>query len=130
MRKAAVLLPVLLACASLASGQIDISSKRLAGADLRGADLYSADLRGADLRGAELSDADLRHADLERADLSDADLRRANLLSVNLRGADLRRAFLGGANLTRVKNPPDCEGVADLESFCAALRKARPSSER
>ena len=120
MRKAAVLLPVLLACASLASGQIDISSKRLAGADLRRADLYSADLRGADLSGAELSDADLRHADLERADLSDADLR----------GADLRRAFLGGASLTRVKNPPDCEKVADLESFCAALRKARPSSER
>ena len=101
MRTPAVLFSVLLACASLASGQIDIRSKQLAGADLR----------RADLRRAELRDADLRRADLERADLRD----------VNLRGADLERA-----NLRRVKNPPDCEGVADLESFCAALRKARP----
>lgn len=106
MRTPAVLISVLFACVSLASGQIDIRSKQLAGADLR----------RADLRRAELRDANLHDADLERADLSDADLR----------GADLRGADLRGANLRRVKNPPDCEEVADLESFCAALRKSRP----
>ena len=79
MRIPAVLFSVLFACASLASGQIDIRSKQLAGADLR----------RADLRRAELRDANLRHADLERADLSDADLREADLRSANFYSADL-----------------------------------------
>ncbi len=88
---------------------------RLAGADLRDADLWGvrleyADLGGADLREAVLYRADLQGADLSRADLSGADLRRADLsgadlsgttlTDADLRGADLRGADLSGADLS------------------------------
>lgn len=47
-------------------------SRRLCGADLRGAYLIAADLRGSDLSGVDLLGADLRDARLEGADLSSA----------------------------------------------------------
>ena len=65
---------------------LDIVTKRLSWADLRGADLRGADLNRADLRGANLNRADLREANLNRADLREADLRGAkNLLLGNMR---------------------------------------------
>ena len=86
---------------------------RLAGADLRGADLQDAILAGADLSHADLTDANLtganlQHVDLEGAkraepsydDLGDADLSYANLTRADLTRAVLDGAALGEANLT------------------------------
>ncbi|MEO3754499.1 pentapeptide repeat-containing protein [Streptomyces sp. B6B3] len=72
----------------------DLSRRRLRGADLR-----RANLRGAMLIGVELRDADLRAASLRGACLIAADLRRVDLRSAELIGADLRDARLGGADL-------------------------------
>lgn len=83
----------------------------LAGADLRGANLYSANLRKTDLHGANLHSVDLSGADLYGANLRGANLRHVDLYSANLRRADLygaslckadlRGANLEGANLVR-----------------------------
>ena len=64
----------------------------LAGADLRGADLYEANLRGANLT----------EADLRKANLTEADLRWTNLRGANLRGASLRGANLRWADFMNV----------------------------
>ena len=77
----------------------NLRGANLRGADLRGADLSEANLRGANLRGANLRWADLSRADLSEADLRGANLRGANLSEADLRGADLSRANLRGADL-------------------------------
>ena len=61
--------------------------KKLANANLRGADLNYADLADANLSGAELSSSSLRHVDLWRANLRGANLEFADLAGANLRGA-------------------------------------------
>ena len=78
---------------------------RLAGLELRGADLVEADLSRADLGGADLSDARLDRADLTGADLRGACLaqcsaRDARLAGADLRDADLSRGYLVGADLS------------------------------
>lgn len=77
----------------------DLSDARLDGANLRFAKLDSADLRGASLSKARLSEADLPNSNLKRANLSDLDLSAANLSGANLRMADLSGADLRGTSL-------------------------------
>lgn len=92
------------------------SAIRLAGANLRGAELegvqlvdvnaslkgalpFDANLAGADLEGANLKNAALVKANLEGAVLVKADLSGAALLSANLKSAALSEANLDGAML-------------------------------
>ncbi|MFF3439391.1 pentapeptide repeat-containing protein, partial [Streptosporangium sp. NPDC002721] len=72
---------------------------RLAGMNLRGADLTGADLRNADLSGADLREARLDGADLTGADLRDAVLRESSGKKARLNGADLRGADFSLARL-------------------------------
>jgi uncharacterized protein YjbI with pentapeptide repeats len=93
--------------------------RRLAGVDLREAQmrrvlLPGADLAGADLRGADLSGADLMEADLRGARLCGADLRGANLMGADLEGADLEGADLEDAILIRT-------GLERTEGVCHSL---------
>lgn len=65
-----------------------LANRRLAYADLHGADLEKVtfkctDLEEADFRGANIKGADLRSANLEEADFRQADLRGANLWLAN-----------------------------------------------
>ena len=71
----------------------------LKGADLQGEDFYRANLSGANLIGANLKGADLGNANLQGANLSDANLQGANLRYADLSGADLTNANLQGADL-------------------------------
>ncbi|MCP2728557.1 pentapeptide repeat-containing protein [Symplocastrum sp. BBK-W-15] len=82
----------------------DLAGARLAGADLREANLIGAILSKADLRHAKLDGAKLVIADLSGADLSYGSLRKAKLVGANLQaarliGADLSWAKLANANL-------------------------------
>lgn len=52
----------------------DLTSVKLMGVNLKGADLWNANLRGADLRYANLEDADLTGSNLRNADLRGANL--------------------------------------------------------
>lgn len=72
---------------------------KLAGADLRLADLCQADLKYADFHCADLTHANLYGSDLRHADLSGADLIHANLTGVDLRYSYLCDANFKGANL-------------------------------
>ena len=83
----------------LSNTRLGLHSMRLAGADLRNADLGRADLSGADLHRANLSGAVLYRADLHKANLSGAVLYRANLSAAVLYGADLIRADMSDADL-------------------------------
>lgn len=111
------------------------STARLAGSDLRGADLRRAELTGVDLRGADLRWAALREVRLVGADLGplppagrdDAErpvvLSGTDLTGAVLHGARLFRADLSGADLTGA----DLRGV-DLTG--ADLTGARMSGVR
>lgn len=103
----------------------------LAGADLRGVDLFKRDLRGANLSGANLQGEDLAsinfsNADLSRANLKDAGLIAADLSGVNFSGAGLRGAILRGANLSKANfdgadlTKADFRGVKNMT--CAQFR--------
>lgn len=77
----------------------------LAGAALRGADLFHVDLQGADLSNSDLSKADLSCVNLAQADLSgvnltEADLGSTQLTGARLNGANLTKTDLNRANLT------------------------------
>lgn len=95
---------------------LDLSSTRLAGAELSGytdvaggarfagvrmfsTELYGANLRGANLTGATLSYADLRMSWFQQAGMAAADLTGAKLDDADLDLADLRRAHLDGASM-------------------------------
>jgi len=87
---------------------IDLQEIRLAGADLRQANLINSQLGGADLRQAQLDGVKLAIADLSHADLSHASLRKAKLMGAilrdaNLSGADLSWADLSDADLSNAK---------------------------
>ena len=78
---------------------------KLAGANLRNADLAGYDLRNLDLSQAKLQQADLYKADLSgavlvKAKLAKADLSRATLVETNLTSANLIEADLSSADLT------------------------------
>ena len=73
----------------------------LAGANLRGADLFNYDLRKADLSRADLSGADLSCANLTAGTLLGANLTEADLGGARLAGADLREARLARADLSK-----------------------------
>ena len=82
----------------------NLSDARLTSANLRNANLSGAYMRNANLSSADLTDADLSSADLTFANLSSANLFGANLTSANLFGtdlssADLLRSNLSGANM-------------------------------
>lgn len=75
--------------------KLNLSGKRLVGANLHEADLtetklINAKLNNADLTGERLVASDLTRAELRSADLIGANFSRANLTGVDLRGADLR----------------------------------------
>lgn len=86
-----------------------LSGADLSGLDLSGARLMRANLSGATLHGTKLAGAELTGAQLEGAHLQEADLRGAGLGHASLAGADLSLADLGGATLIEA----DLEG-ADL----------------
>lgn len=79
---------------------------QLRNVDLTGANLHAANLAGIDLSGANLSGANLSEADLDGANLSGSILRDANLhgvtlnSTVNLANADIKGAILRGAKLS------------------------------
>lgn len=79
---------------------IDLSSRRLDGANLREAQLPFADLRESNLTGADLWFADLTGANLAEAGLTGANLYRATLTGAVLTRADLTGAVLFDADLT------------------------------
>lgn len=79
---------------------------KMAGADLRGADLREASLRGADLVGARLNEANLSGATfvvakLGSADFSDAIMRGADMYECNATDAVMQRVDLSGGQLPR-----------------------------
>jgi uncharacterized protein YjbI with pentapeptide repeats len=83
---------------------IDLRWAKLAGADLKEANLYKANLRMANLPGANLAGVRLYKAQLEGANMKGvhligADLYKANLKWTNLEGANLKKAYLYKANL-------------------------------
>lgn len=69
----------------------------LAGADLRGMDLYGYDLSWSNVRGARLDRTDLRDSQLVHTDLTGAQLIGADLRGAHLEKAHLDRASLSGA---------------------------------
>jgi hypothetical protein len=71
--------------------------------DLAGRHLSSARLNGANLLGAQLFAADLSHTGLNGANLTGARLVLADLTGAGLIGANLTGAHLDGANLTRAR---------------------------
>ena len=77
------------------------------GAAIKLARVAGANLREADLQKAYLHKANLRGADLHQANLQGAYLRGADLHQANLRGANLRGADLQGANLWEARNIAD-----------------------
>jgi Pentapeptide repeats (8 copies) len=84
--------------------RLDLTSSRLCGTNLEGANLQDTSLTNANLQDTSLTNANLQGANFEDANLEGADLSSANLTSValicaNLQGADLRTANLQGANL-------------------------------
>lgn len=109
---------------------LDLSySEALAGAHLRGAELFGVQLCASDLRhvkldGANLRDGGLAGANLEGASLRGADLRWANLIGAVLRGAVLEGAEVDYANLSADLTGVDLsmlKGLEDsqLESACS-----------
>lgn len=74
--------------------------RRLARADLTGAQMKNMRLTRADLSGAVLERADLSYSELAVARLRDARLGGAVLVGASLRGADLGGADLAGADLS------------------------------
>jgi uncharacterized protein YjbI with pentapeptide repeats len=80
----------------------ELLDAKLAGANLREADLSRMNLLRVDLSGADLREADLSRANLRAGNLSGADLRGAQLYRANLNRANLTQADLTGANLYRV----------------------------
>ena len=117
-------------CVECKLGKTDFTEEKLAGANLRKADLRKTDFSGVDLSGADLSHTDIRKSDLRRANLSGvtmtnalmqhsrydgadmsngnfekSDLRKsvfseAKLVKANLQNADIRAATLDSADLT------------------------------
>jgi hypothetical protein len=79
---------------------VDWRNRRLAYANLEGADLRKANLSGAVLTGALLGSTNLTAARLERTKLQGATLWNAKLHGVQLRGASLRGALAMGAKFT------------------------------
>lgn len=73
----------------------------LAGAALRGADLFHVELQGADLSNSDLSKADLSCANLSLANLAGANLQDADLGSAQLAGSRLTEANLAQTDLSR-----------------------------
>jgi uncharacterized protein YjbI with pentapeptide repeats len=79
----------------------DLSSAKLNGEYLFGANFWQADLACAEFRDANLTDTNFQEANLDGADLSHTILHGSTLSYAALRGADLRKADLHGALLTR-----------------------------
>lgn len=84
-------------------GGIDLSYAYLSGASLNGANLRDANLRHARLAGTQLRQADLWGADLSFATLAGADLHRANLRWSRIAETSLQQAILDGADLTNAQ---------------------------
>ena len=78
---------------------IDLSARRLKGADFTAAKLGKADLRWAHLGGATLSNVQLQGASLDYAQLRGARLEGAQLQGASLQGAQLQGASLLAAQL-------------------------------
>jgi uncharacterized protein YjbI with pentapeptide repeats len=82
---------------------VRLAGANLRDADLRGAKLILADLAGADLNLADLSGAELSRSHLEFANLADARLTGSKLFHAILVGADLRGAHLEGADFSNAR---------------------------
>ena len=83
-----------------------LRNANLSGALLQGATLDKADLRNANLSGAQLQGATFENTQLEAAILQEAQLQRAYLVNAQLQAADFYEAQLQGANF----------GGADLQN--------------
>lgn len=105
------------------SGKVADSGLKLAGCDLRFAELSDLQATGAQFNGSLLESVDLRRARIPGADFSDADLTLADLRGARLKDARFRKAVLTGADFRGAHlNGADFTG-ADLRS--ANLEGAR-----
>ncbi|MFN2187538.1 MAG: pentapeptide repeat-containing protein [Candidatus Promineifilaceae bacterium] len=92
--------------------RLDLSSERLLGIDMVGADLShailsssliaGANFEGANLSGASLVRATLAGVNLRKANLANADLSESKWISVDVRDADFGDAVMDGAKSVRV----------------------------
>lgn len=78
--------------------QILHGEKKLAGAQLHGANLAKLDLQQVELQGGDLTLADLDSSNLTGANLTKTNLIRASFRSANLLGADLSSAQISSTN--------------------------------
>lgn len=91
---------------------LDLSSERLTGLEMQGADLSHANLSSAMIAGSNLAGANLANArlngttvagvNLEGANFSGADLTNSRWIAVNIKGADFGDATTTGAKSVRV----------------------------
>lgn len=106
---------------------VDLSGKKLRGADLEAATLINSDLsdtrlNGANLSLAKLDSADLSNASLNRSNLSEADASNANLSNIDLSHASAFLVDLSSSNLYRADLSATDLWLANLSS--ANLEKA------
>ncbi len=101
---------------------VELGDRRLAGANLEGADLTDARLAHSELGGANLSGARLDRADLAGADLKGANLSLARALGTDFSGAELE----GASGLATV----ECDDqTAPPEGWACAAGQLAPTKE-